>query len=534
MRDNTRIFAELEEVIDEGYPYWERHRPGEALSVYNDTKEKVQRDSLAIQLYGAYNAGKSTLINVLFGAEMAQTGEIPTTDKIDVHDWNGIKVIDSPGTNAPIEHENVTAEELKKNDLVIFVIRTGEYDVRDVYERLVANLEAQKEVFIVLNYENVGDEDEQDPWHFASYIEDQMIRVAEEADAARALSAINSGNINIVPVNLASASRGLQEGKEKLADNSGVHLLFNYLNEWIREFDNQRQRVDGAKRFIKNNYLDPVIDQVGSQGIGHEIKEQQEAVNHLFRVRDNTLQKAENQARQIGIELKSELWSDFENSKGQEDIENSVHRQLTAAANSFQEWLSSELQNEVILSLDEFSQVGLAENNGEPSLSSGGDVEGYVYEGLRTVSSNPRIVDESLANGLTKVIEYMGKIPWLEGGKFVSFLGGVAQVLQRAGPAVATLASVGTALWDAKKEDEQNKQAREQARKMRQVVDSIVDDFQKAAREQAQGFIGSAFEESIQAQKAELQRLESDVDSNKKDYAELMALSRKLESITVH
>lgn len=534
MMENTKVFAELEEIIDAGFPYWERHRPNEASLAYKDTKEKVQTESLVIQLYGAYNAGKSTLINVLFAEDVAQTGEIPTTDKIELYDWNGIKVIDTPGTNAPIEHENVTAQELKKNDLVIFVLRTGEYDVRDIYKRLVEILESAKEVFIVLNYESMDDNDEQDPWAFASYIEDQLIRVAEEADAKLALRSIKSGNINVVPVNLASASRGLQNGKEKLADNSGVNLLFSYLNEWIRDFDNQSHRVEKCKEFVQMYYLNPLLEMVENEGIAQEIKEQQEVINHLVRIRDNTLQKADNKAFEIGMKIKSELPPIFEGSTEQEDFENKVSQCLNAAANSFQDWLSSELQNEIVLSLREFTEVELDPNIEDHQSSSGSPVNEHVRDGFKRISSHPRLLDEHLPNGIGMAVEYLNNFEKFKDGNLVNFLDKISKVLQKAGPALTVLISVGSSIWDSKKEGENNKKERERALQKRQAIDSIVDEFKKAAREQAEGLIVPAFEESIQSKKAEVQRIESELKSKEKDYTEIMALSRKTGSIMVH
>ena len=49
-------------------------------------------------LFGAYNAGKSTLINALLGEERAVVGDIPTTDAVHRYDWDGHIMLDTPVT----------------------------------------------------------------------------------------------------------------------------------------------------------------------------------------------------------------------------------------------------------------------------------------------------------------------------------------------------------------------------------------------------------------------------------------------------
>ena len=110
-------------------------------------------------LYGAYNAGKSSLINALLGRDAAVVNDIPTTDKIDKYDWNGFYLLDTPGVNAPITHEEVTAEQLKRTNAMLFVIREGDQDAKNIYERLFDMLKKGKKIFIVLNHQLANQDD---------------------------------------------------------------------------------------------------------------------------------------------------------------------------------------------------------------------------------------------------------------------------------------------------------------------------------------------------------------------------------------
>lgn len=83
--------------------------------------KRLQPDA-CIMVYGIYNAGKSTLINALIGERVAKTGDIPMTSSVDDYRWNNSIILDTPGVDAPMEHEKVTREQMLKADAVIFVV----------------------------------------------------------------------------------------------------------------------------------------------------------------------------------------------------------------------------------------------------------------------------------------------------------------------------------------------------------------------------------------------------------------------------
>ncbi|WP_412060331.1 dynamin family protein [Rubrivirga sp. IMCC45206] len=94
---------------------------------------------------GEFNAGKSTVVNALFGRRVMEEGPVPTTDKITVlrHGESdathrrgdfvterrldhplleGLSVVDTPGTNSIVlEHQALTEDFIPRADLVLFV-----------------------------------------------------------------------------------------------------------------------------------------------------------------------------------------------------------------------------------------------------------------------------------------------------------------------------------------------------------------------------------------------------------------------------
>lgn len=113
--------------------------------ITNDLRPKIM-------VYGIYNAGKSSVINALLRKQVARVRDVPTTDSVDVYDWNGYEIADTPGVNAPIEHERITLERLKQTDVVLFVISNmGSHDKAYNYECMRDIDAAGKQIIVILN-----------------------------------------------------------------------------------------------------------------------------------------------------------------------------------------------------------------------------------------------------------------------------------------------------------------------------------------------------------------------------------------------
>ncbi len=124
---------------------------------------------------GEFNAGKSALINALFGESLLETGATPTTTRIhllrygtslertagdadvDVYSvpapmLKEITVVDTPGTNAIYrEHEAMTRDYVPRSDLVLFVTSVDRPFTQSERAFLELIREWGKKVVVVLN-----------------------------------------------------------------------------------------------------------------------------------------------------------------------------------------------------------------------------------------------------------------------------------------------------------------------------------------------------------------------------------------------
>lgn len=115
-------------------------------------EDKRANPSNKIIVYGVYNAGKSTLINALVGKEIAQVADIPCTDAVNKYQWGRFELLDTPGVDAPTEHQQITEAELNKADAVIFVVNpVGAAAEEQTLEALVRLLKERKKVLLVCN-----------------------------------------------------------------------------------------------------------------------------------------------------------------------------------------------------------------------------------------------------------------------------------------------------------------------------------------------------------------------------------------------
>lgn len=136
LRREQRLLVELRETLEREQAD-ERRRVDELLATLEDL--------FTIVIVGEFNAGKSSLINALFGEKLRAEGPIPVDDVISIlrhgeqaslkrlSDYvveqfypieflRNITLVDTPGTNSIVQrHQEITEDYIPRADLVLFV-----------------------------------------------------------------------------------------------------------------------------------------------------------------------------------------------------------------------------------------------------------------------------------------------------------------------------------------------------------------------------------------------------------------------------
>ena len=213
----TRAFSTEDDSVTE------RFRPVE--EIFEDKKAKADA---VIMVYGVYNAGKSTLINALLGREEAATDDIPLTDKVSAYQWDQYSILDTPGVDAPIEHENVTNAQMLKADAIIFVVDpVGTAEEAKTLSVLMDLQQAGRQVFLVLN--------EKKPINEEDFIKlkDQTRERLQQMAAERGLRDVLK-SIPIVRINAKRALQGQLKNQPKLVELSGYPAFEKQLREFLQ------------------------------------------------------------------------------------------------------------------------------------------------------------------------------------------------------------------------------------------------------------------------------------------------------------
>ena len=104
---------------------------------------------------GQYSAGKSSILKVMTGREDIKVGADITTQQVQQLDWNGIKVIDTPGVHTEIrpDHDKITYEAISKAHLLVFVVTNELFDahIAGHFRKLAIERGKAHEMLLVVN-----------------------------------------------------------------------------------------------------------------------------------------------------------------------------------------------------------------------------------------------------------------------------------------------------------------------------------------------------------------------------------------------
>ena len=118
---------------------------------------KIASDGEALQVVfaGQYSAGKSSILKAMTGREDIKIGGSITTQRVQQLDWNGIKVVDTPGIHTELrpDHDEITYEAISKAHLLVFVITDELFDphIAEHFRKLAIDREKAHEMLLVVN-----------------------------------------------------------------------------------------------------------------------------------------------------------------------------------------------------------------------------------------------------------------------------------------------------------------------------------------------------------------------------------------------
>lgn len=303
-------------------------------------KEKIENTKPQIMFFGLYNAGKSSLLNELLRDDVAKVADVPTTDHVDYYNWRGYTIADTPGVGAPIEHEEVTNEAIRKADVVLFIMtNAGSFEKKENYVRMKDIVDAGKKVIIVIN-------DKSDFLPQERY--EEMMQVQQKIyDNMMALDIDNvKERFTILFVNAKLAHKGRMANKHLLWEKSQIAELESYILSEMKNSDDFaviRHAIDEI-----NKDVEAIREQLSQVDTNPEYMAIQKVLNGLhnakIQVRKNMSDFISSQTNKLGVTLPDAIWAVKED---QAKIDQTVQQAQRTLSEKVKAHLEDQLQTVV-------------------------------------------------------------------------------------------------------------------------------------------------------------------------------------------
>lgn len=259
---------EVKNIKDRAIEIFKNYNKCEFIEVFKiEVEKQLEKYNPSIMFYGVYNAGKSSIINALVGEEIAKVGDIPTTATIQSINWNGFTLVDTPGIVANDDHTQIAEQEIKRNDVILFVVDDiGTFENIAVSTAIIKIINTGKPIIVVVNQKEASIEGAYSNKISKKVIPKIIENIKKSAECQEYIgNPLKAKNFcQIVSVNAFSAyTARTQYGKESdefklLMQTSEIECLVNIIQE-------QLEKADGI------NILKPCISIIKNyieQGLG--------------------------------------------------------------------------------------------------------------------------------------------------------------------------------------------------------------------------------------------------------------------------
>ncbi|OAI21025.1 hypothetical protein A1507_22225 [Methylomonas koyamae] len=503
-------------------------------------------------VFGYYNSGKSTLINALLGREEAPVGAVPLTDKVTAYHWRAHELLDSPGIDAPIEHEDVTTRQLQQCHAVIFVIpMNGVIEEQDTWDKLCRLVQEGKTVMIVIN-----DKEGRAELGSADFIlfRDQLWKNLQEAAKSYEIQDIPS-KVSVHFVKAKSALKAKLENKNKLLEASGLltleHHLTTFFNDQLRivyqsNHRNIQELLDSAEQSLSskegNSYCKALVDgkikiQAEKESLSLNLRESarmaflQEKTKIAGRI-SGILTLKEDIPERISREVEKSL--DHIGHKLNQQIEEEIGASLSHLEDIDCEFITtisgiSTAQTDFNLQSNSFS---LYANNSatseQPQSSSLSDM-------LNDFKISPAGVGEHVETASLFTLEYGKKFfPELFKGIGTKTMEKWASVAGKYAGPIMSIVTALYSLWQASKSEEEERRAFErQVAAIMTEVNGFLDEACANYLLQVKSTLNELFSPILANIDENVRQAQQESDSDQKDRELLLALRETLDQISV-
>lgn len=393
-------------------------------------EEKLSNFKPTLMIYGTYNAGKSTLLNALFGQEeMAKTGDAPETKDVHQYTYNGYTIYDTPGLNANCEDDIVTTEHLKKSEVILFVMsNNGSLEEDYVYNKISEVVKSNKPIVIVLNNKNG-----MDPNSIES--KQSMIKVGENLRKIGDRNNIEKieTKVEICMVNAKTALKGKLENKNLILKKSNILQLENMIEKLLEKSGNN-EVINALNIYIKD-FISDIISIIDNKIDNDEVKKIEDLITYLEKFKQSSDIKLKNI-------ISKKIPSFIENLTSMllsgDDIESYVNDTIEDVIKQI-ETISKNIEVDLSIKIDDFSReftkiTASYENtntifNHDEEMKNNSFISDDIKNKMEETLKDKKVIEEGAKQILTKAKEWLPKeVMFGKGPKWIEKAAGKAAI----------------------------------------------------------------------------------------------------------
>lgn len=477
---------------------------------------QIDEHKVQIMLFGAYNAGKSTLINALLGEGRAVVDDIPTTDAVHRYDWNGHVLLDTPGINAPIEHEEVSTEQLKRANLILFVLRQEDQDAQNIIERIFALLSQRHPLFIVLNYEDSA------PAAIERIQSGFSLTLLKHA-RKNGIDEVLLNDLPVLLMNVRTASRGRLENKLKLLEHSGFDAFIVRFRQWLQQFDSEQQLLRQTYEMIERALLAPVASQLEAETpTDQQLSAVDAQLEHMERQQQQLKNSARHLIRREILAVRPAIEAALDQAGDAAVLTRSLEVLARDIAQKLHQWLETELQDLRRAQIDEL----LVNAGVNPQLFSGGDENELLDKLSGPIFAQLKGINKDHLTSLL-VLGRKLKIPQLKG----RWLSTLQKWAGRAAPVVQLVFAVAEIFMAARSEEKENQRNHSRALQRIQWVEETSAELEDGLLQSVCEVIEYVFSEQKKPYEDSRMALQGAASQLEKDCSDWSELKRKLQAL---
>jgi len=524
---------------------------------------KAHRENgiLTVAFVGQYNAGKSTTISALTGRRDIRIDSDIATDKTANYDWNGIKLIDTPGLFTDRkDHDEITYEAINKADLLVFCLTYMLFDsvTAENFKKLAYEKGYRWKMMLVIN--KMSDEAGEEGQKILNY----------RKSIAEALKPYSLDEFPVCFIDAKDYCEGVDEEEDFLVEVSRFQTFIEALNNFVERratlarFDTPVRIalgcVDEAQSsFTRNNSQDSTFLEVLTR-LSRTVRKERDRLR--TKVQNIALEMSSAVAKEgtllastVGTEQDFEMLNkqtELNVKKHYEKAETKLQDAVDAAVEDIrqevEEVLSGNLVQAFVTCLEKSQNVSTKNPDsgmdverikGQVNfLKSIGETAGVKFTDLATRSfantagqgflRSMDVAGSGLHQGVLAVGKFVGfKFkPWQAVG-IAKNIGNAARFL---GPALA-LVSVGVDILQIQQEQQREKQMADVRRDITSQFQAIAKDLENQIEIQLWQFEGQVYGE-IEKQIAQArQQEESAIASSNTSVKQLLEIRKDFELI---